>query len=320
MELSDVQKAAIVHIMYSFAHVNPICALDMGEGKTRVACEIIKEFRMMNKKILIIHKAANIDRWIEELSYYGFDPPLYIHGKNRHKYLYRDKYHFSQNNLLLTSYETARIDIDNGFYDTSISFDLIIFDELYLIINFKKPTKKYSSLSLLQGKHKLALTGTPVQNSQNDLGLLFLFLNRDDLLSKFNSVSDNIDTLSKDANNNIWEDNGKKALKNKKENILETAVDLCIEENALFFHFEEKKGFKKYTSILYLPIDEKMHAFVTGELTGHSRHIQIKYLSHPASIYRNSGKDEMLPRCTKAEAALLILKSMSKDDKAIIFS
>ena len=70
-KIIKVQEIAFSHIKDSFNRgINPICALYMGSGKTKVACEIIKDIISKNTKyrILIIIRATNLeDPWINEL-------------------------------------------------------------------------------------------------------------------------------------------------------------------------------------------------------------------------------------------------------------
>jgi superfamily II DNA or RNA helicase len=197
-ELSEVQKKAIDHIRQSFSkNINPVCALDMGLGKTFVACKIIQYIleEEPSSKILIIHKASQYDDpWCEEL--HGIkiisleadeknkndiiDPKyhIYIHGKDRtEKYFHNGKYRFPQNvNVILTSYDTARRDLENSYYELSDMFDLIIFDEVHTVINYKI-TLAGRQLISLRSKHKLGITGTPFNNHTYDLSLLYFFLN-----------------------------------------------------------------------------------------------------------------------------------------------
>jgi hypothetical protein len=69
--IETIQEEAIRFIHRAFMiFLNPICALDMGFGKTRVACHIIQEITKENKnyRILIVLKASNYKNpWIEEL-------------------------------------------------------------------------------------------------------------------------------------------------------------------------------------------------------------------------------------------------------------
>jgi len=74
--------------------------------------------------------------------------------------------------LVLTTYGTLRRDI--GFL-AKVEFDTIILDEAQAIKNPESQTAKASRL--LQAHHRLALTGTPIENHLGELGSIFEFLN-----------------------------------------------------------------------------------------------------------------------------------------------
>ena len=62
-----------------------------------------------------------------------------------------------------------------------------------------------------------------------------------------------------------------------------------------------------------------MHLFVNNDLARKYKK-QLMYLSHPASIYYLSSRNQIFPYCSKKVAVEIILKSMLTDEKAIIFS
>jgi superfamily II DNA or RNA helicase len=197
-DIQNIQDEVVSHILNSFERdINPICALGMGLGKTRVACKIINNIMQINNyMILIIIKASNFENpWIDELietkcitvqpnniginNRRQFTNCIYMHDKERHKYSKDTSsvFHLPLNNIYLSSYDTFRIDLDEGRYDNSLQFDLVIFDELQLIMNIKKRKKKLLALSKINGNKKIALSGTPIQNDPDELGLMYIFLN-----------------------------------------------------------------------------------------------------------------------------------------------
>lgn len=79
---------------------------------------------------------------------------------------------FGEADLVLTTYGTLRKDIESL---KDVPFDYVILDEAQAIKNDKSISAK--SCRLLQARHRLALTGTPVENHLGDLWSLFEFLN-----------------------------------------------------------------------------------------------------------------------------------------------
>jgi len=74
--------------------------------------------------------------------------------------------------LVLTTYGTLRKDVESL---KDIRFDYVVLDEAQAIKNDKSISAK--ACRLLQAEHRLALTGTPVENHLGELWSLFEFLN-----------------------------------------------------------------------------------------------------------------------------------------------
>jgi superfamily II DNA or RNA helicase len=97
--------------------------------------------------------------------------------------------HFDDHDLVLTTYGTLRRD---AAALKDVTFDYVILDEAQSIKNAATDSAK--AARLLRGEHRLALSGTPVQNHLGELWSLFEFLNpgllgttglgRDGLLSR----------------------------------------------------------------------------------------------------------------------------------------
>jgi SNF2 family DNA or RNA helicase len=80
--------------------------------------------------------------------------------------------HFEEYDLVLTTYGTLRRD---AVHFKDAEFDFVILDEAQAIKNAK--TESAKAARLLQGKHRLALSGTPIENHLGELWSLFEFLN-----------------------------------------------------------------------------------------------------------------------------------------------
>jgi SNF2 family DNA or RNA helicase len=84
----------------------------------------------------------------------------------------RDRTAFSQHDLILTTYGTL---VRDAPLLTEIEFDYVVLDEAQAVKNASTATAK--AVRLLRGKHRLALSGTPVENHLGELWSLFDFLN-----------------------------------------------------------------------------------------------------------------------------------------------
>ena len=80
--------------------------------------------------------------------------------------------HFQDYDLIITTYGTLRRDAVH-FQDAE--FDFVILDEAQAIKNAR--TEAAKAARLLKGKHRLALSGTPIENHLGELWSLFEFLN-----------------------------------------------------------------------------------------------------------------------------------------------
>jgi superfamily II DNA or RNA helicase len=346
-DINAIQEEAISRIHRAFMiFLNPICALDMGLGKTRIACNIIKETIDKDEyyRILVVIKASNYKNpWIKELletniiSYSKNKNParkenifrncIYLHGKERFFYLKKrnNKYQFPSKNIILTSYDTLRMDIENDLYDLnalSSLYDLIVFDELQLIMNAKYRTRNFLALSQLRARTMIALSGTPIQNNTEELGLMYLFLNDRTKLLRLLSWQDRINDVYKSTDPEETKKERAEEIMNEKKKIPSDALEECIKNEALHFYLGQKSHFAKNAITLSLPIDSEHYALAHQYYGNISEYRQKKmmYLSSPASIHYSGLNNIRFPFCTKELAVKKILQSMTKNEKAVIFS
>lgn len=144
---------------------------DMGLGKTVMVLALIQSRRVSGEQnpSLIVVPRSLVFNWIQEAS--RFVPSLRIldhTGTSRKK----SRELFEAYDIVLTTYGTLRGD---AAWLKDHSFDYIILDEAQMVKNASTASAK--AVRLLQGKHRLALSGTPVQNHLGDLWSLFEFLN-----------------------------------------------------------------------------------------------------------------------------------------------
>jgi superfamily II DNA or RNA helicase len=153
---------------------------DMGLGKTVQVLALLEKRRTRRlpkgekrKPSICVVPKSLIGNWIEEAA--RFTPKLrvfnYTGTDRRARYL--DEYkHGREPHVLLTTYGTLRNDtalLGEG------EFDYVILDEAQAIKNPNSLSSK--ATRLLKSDHRLAMTGTPVENHLGDLWSLFDFLN-----------------------------------------------------------------------------------------------------------------------------------------------
>jgi len=158
---------------------------DMGLGKTVQVLALLEERRLLraehasssngngtSKKLgpsLVVAPRSLIFNWVEEAR--RFSPQLRVidhTGTTRAK----TQDAFNNTDLVLTTYGTMRNDIA---FLKDVAFDYVVLDEAQAIKNASSESAKASRL--LSASHRLALSGTPVQNHLGELWSLFEFLN-----------------------------------------------------------------------------------------------------------------------------------------------
>lgn len=129
---------------------------------------------------LIVMPASLIHNWVHEITRFAPGLKVYVHtgaGRSLSKAL------LSRNHVTLTTYGTLRNDID---YLEDYVFGYVVLDESQ---NIKNPVAKTALAAYrLKGIHRIALTGTPVENSLNDLWSQMNFLNPG-MLGSFSSFN-----------------------------------------------------------------------------------------------------------------------------------
>ena len=143
---------------------------DMGLGKTVQVLALLHRRRDEgNGTSLAVVPRSLIFNWKQEAA--RFTPDLRVldqTGSGRSQ----DSSDFSRHDLVLTTYGTLRRNI-TCFKD--FEFDYVILDESQAIKNAN--TQSAKAARLLRGKHRLALSGTPIENHLGELWSLFEFLN-----------------------------------------------------------------------------------------------------------------------------------------------
>jgi SNF2 family DNA or RNA helicase len=146
---------------------------DMGLGKTVVVLALLESRRAdtdrQRRPSLVVLPRSLVFNWMSEAA--RFAPALRVldfAGADRHAAAGG----LSDADVVLTTYGTLRRDVVRL---QSQRFDYVILDEAQAIKNESTATAK--AVRLLQGDHRLALTGTPVENHLGELFSLFEFLN-----------------------------------------------------------------------------------------------------------------------------------------------
>ncbi|MDX2414884.1 MAG: SNF2-related protein, partial [Bacteroidales bacterium] len=118
---------------------------------------------------LLIVPSSLVHNWSNEIKKYTPELSQYIYiGYQRDKNID----YFSDYDIILSTYHTVRQDIA---ILSTFSFFYIVLDESQLIKN--PASQLYKAVARLNSKHRLVLTGTPVENSLSDLWTQLNFVN-----------------------------------------------------------------------------------------------------------------------------------------------
>ncbi len=168
--LRDYQHQGLNWLQFLRAnHFSGVLADDMGLGKTiqtLAHLQYEKEQGRMKKATLIIAPTSLMGNWYDEAA--RFAPQLKVlvfHGADRHQVNF-DKY-----DLVISTYGLIQRDKKRFL---AYRFYYLILDEAQFIKNAR--TKTTQIIQQLQAKHRLCLSGTPVENHLGELWSLFHFL------------------------------------------------------------------------------------------------------------------------------------------------
>jgi hypothetical protein len=160
--------------------LNGCLADDMGLGKTVQVLALLEERRLLRKESsgnghpkigpsLVVVPRSLVFNWEQEAA--KFTPQMRVLNHATADRL-KTANHFHEYDLVLTTYGTLRNDVAQW---RDFQFDYVVLDEAQAIKNPASESAK--SARLLRADHRLALSGTPVQNHLGELWSLLEFLN-----------------------------------------------------------------------------------------------------------------------------------------------
>ena len=185
VKLRGYQEEGVTWLDFLFStSLNGVLSDEMGLGKTLqslVAIAMQHQERASSgtageKKSLIVCPATLCGHWMNEISKF-FKPsifrPLLYAGNSASRLAMRSDGSFKSANIIITSYSKLRADV-NFLASPSSPYLCVVLDEGHLLKNPNTATSM--AARKLESKHKLILTGTPVQNKVEELWATFDFL------------------------------------------------------------------------------------------------------------------------------------------------
>lgn len=145
-------------------HHGCLLADEMGLGKTlQVLSHLYSIGQQVGKPHLVIAPTSLVYNWQNEIVKFipswQDDVSIQLHQPNASK------------RLLIVSYDILRLNIEAY---QELEYDTIVIDEAQIIKN--RDTKKYKAIKTLKAQHHVILTGTPIENSIDDIWTHFLLL------------------------------------------------------------------------------------------------------------------------------------------------
>jgi superfamily II DNA or RNA helicase len=174
--LRPYQKAGYnwFHFLKEY-HFGGCLADDMGLGKTIQTLALLQKHKEDTEAAgskatsLVIMPTSLIYNWLNEAKKFAPQLRLMVHTG---AFRYKSAEVFANYDVVITTYGISRIDIEMF---KAYFFDYVILDESQ---NIKNPSSKsFQSVRQLKSRFKLILSGTPVENSVNDLWTQMSFIN-----------------------------------------------------------------------------------------------------------------------------------------------
>jgi superfamily II DNA or RNA helicase len=185
-KLRPYQEEGVKWLSYLGKYNMGGCLADeMGLGKTVQIIALLRNVFRSNAsgKVMILCTKSLVYNWAAELEKFAPELPFIVHyGQNR------DMVHLKQDgfSIIITSYITVQKDLEEL---AGIEFLYLILDESQNIKNMTARTTV--SVMQLKARHRIAISGTPIENNLMDLYSLFRFLlpgffgSREDFTKKY---------------------------------------------------------------------------------------------------------------------------------------
>eukprot|EP00468_Gymnochlora_sp_CCMP2014_P002076 CAMPEP_0167742078 /NCGR_PEP_ID=MMETSP0110_2-20121227/1220_1 /TAXON_ID=629695 /ORGANISM="Gymnochlora sp., Strain CCMP2014" /LENGTH=1481 /DNA_ID=CAMNT_0007626217 /DNA_START=21 /DNA_END=4466 /DNA_ORIENTATION=+ len=218
LELRDYQLNGVNWLAYSWAHnTNAILADEMGLGKT-IQCVvflgILSEMRQLLGPYLIVVPLSTLPAWRKEFAKWTpfLNVVTYVGNPTARSTIrdfefYQDSGRKASNrkfrmNVLLTTYELV---INDKTFLQNVNWKYLMVDEAHRLKDRK--SKLYDVLNSFKTANRLLITGTPLQNSMEELWCLLHFLDP----KKFSNLEEF--TQSYDVNSFTLDAEGRKISK-----------------------------------------------------------------------------------------------------------
>jgi len=161
---------AIAALLYAREQKGKQAAAQAGAARQLGLFEAAADAGFLNPlNALVIMPASLLFNWEAELQKFAPSLQLYRHAGPKR---YSDQRLLQRFDVILTTYQTALRDEE---VLKQLEYEYIILDESQQIKN--KDSKVFRAINELQARHKISLSGTPIENSLSDLWAQMQFIN-----------------------------------------------------------------------------------------------------------------------------------------------
>jgi len=315
-ELRPYQHEGLQWLAFLYRyHFHGILADDMGLGKTVQVLAFLSQLEE-DAPILIVLPTSLLFNWQREIERFLPNKAVYLHHgplrTQNEKQLHRHQ-------IILTSYTTLRLDLP---YFSKGVYQCVILDEAQAIKNAH--TQSAQAVFSLNARFRLSLTGTPIENSLNELWAHFRFL-MPDLLGTEQEFTAHLQASNADARylQRIKKKIRPFILRRKKE---EVAKDLpeCIEQTVwIEMAPEQKKIYEEFLAGF------KGNLFKKVEVDGMAKHrmevfeaiLRLRQICCHPLLAISQQADSTVCESSKMDALLLDLETViAEGRKALVYS
>ncbi|KAL0970047.1 hypothetical protein UPYG_G00236430 [Umbra pygmaea] len=270
LTLKDYQLEGVNWLLFNWYNRNNcILADEMGLGKTIQAIALLTEMHAagIHGPFLVIAPLSTLGNWAREFSSWTYLYTVVYHGSQENRHVIEEYELFLKNKInqrmckfdvLLTTFEMVGV-MSPAL--RNIQWRCVIIDEAHRLKN--KACKLHTSLNMLTMEYKVLLSGTPLQNSLEELFSLLNFLEPKQFDSEYRFIQKygNIETkeqvhklqeLLKPLMLRRLKEDVEKNLKPREETIIE--VELTDVQKKYYRAILEKNwGFLKHGNSRNLP-------------------------------------------------------------------
>lgn len=313
--LRDYQKEGVQWLsMMRDSGFNGILADDMGLGKTLQVIALL-DSKASGKTSIVICPASLIYNWEDEI--HRFSKTLKckcICGNAKQRA--QEIASYSQYDVLLTSYDYIRRDIE--LYE-AMTFYYVILDEAQYIKNQK--TRNALCVKKLKAEHKLALTGTPIENSLAELWSIFDFLMPDYLFNYHYFQAHYESEIVKNHNEEVQQKLKKLVapfvLRRNKKEVLRELPDKIEQNYIIDFSEEENKLYVAHLAQVNRELSQMVNMQSTDKITILAMLTKLRQLCcEPRLVFENIHEPS-----SKLKACIHLIQTLKENkQKVLLFS